>query len=83
MMENKPEEDTPTEKLNVDQTIKQTKIFHTNRDLYFCIRNGIGAINIYSVCRFEQTPWLTIFTKYSHKRSKTKTEFKKHLYKLF
>ena len=49
----------------------------------FYIRHGIRVKNIHTVYRFKQSPWLAKYIKYNtEQRSKAKTEFEKHFYKL-
>ena len=82
MTENKPEKYKPTEKLIMDQTNKQRYFLH-NRDLKFFIRNGIKVLNVHTVYKFEQSPWLEKYIKYNtEQRKKAKTEFEKRFYKL-
>ena len=79
---NKPENYKPAEKLIMDQTNKQRYFLHY-RDLKFYIRHGIRILNVYTVYKFKQSPWLAKYIKYNtEQRSKAKTEFEKHFYKL-
>ena len=79
---NKPEKYKPTEKLIMDQTNKQRYFLHY-RDLNFYIRHGIRILNVYTVYIFKQSPWLAKYIKYiTQQRSKAKTEFERHFYKL-
>ena len=79
---NKPEKYTPTEKLIMDQTNKQ-RYFLPYRDLKFYIRHGIRILNVHTVNKFKQSPWLAKYIKYNtEQRKKAKTEFEKHFYKL-
>ena len=79
---NKPEKYEPTEKLIMDQTKKQRYFLHY-RDLKFYIRHGIRILNVYTVFKFKQSPWLAKYIKYNtEQRKKTKTEFEKQFYKL-
>ena len=81
MTTNKPEKYKPTEKLIMDQTNKQRYFLHY-RDLKFYIRHGIKILNVYTVYKFKQSPWLAKYNKYNtEQRSKAKTEFEKHFYK--
>ena len=78
----KPEKYKPTEKLIMDQTNKQRYFLHY-KDLYFFIRHGIRSLNVYTVYKFEQSPWLANHVKYNtEQRKKAKSEFEKHFYKL-
>ena len=80
--ENKPKKYTPTEKLIMDQTNKQRYFLHYG-DLKFYTRHGIKIVKIHTVYKFNQSPWLAKYTKYNtEQRSKAKTEFEKHSYKL-
>ena len=82
MITNKPEKYKPTEKLIMDQTNKQRYFLH-HRDLKFYIRHGIRNLNVYTVYKSKQSPWLAKYIKYNTKqRSKAKTEFERHFYKL-
>ena len=82
MTTNKPKKYKPTEKLIMDQTNKQRYFLHY-RDLKFYIRHGIRILNVYTVYKFKQSPWLAKYIKYNtEQRSKAKTEFEKHFYKL-
>ena len=47
----------PTEKTIMDQTIKQRYFLHY-RDLKFYVRLGIRIINIHTVYKYKQSPWL-------------------------
>ena len=79
---NKPEKYKPTEKLIMDQTNKQRYFLHY-RVLKFYIRHGIRILVVYTVYKFKQSPWLAKYIKYNtEQRSKAKTEFEKHFYKL-
>ena len=82
MTTNKPEKHKPTEKLIMDQTNKQRYFLHY-RDLKFYIKHGIRILNVHTVYKFKQSPWLATYIKYNtEQRSKAKTEFEKHFYKL-
>ena len=82
MKTNKPEKYKPTEKLIMDQTNKQRYFLHY-RDLKFYIRHGIRFLNVHTVYKFKQSPWLAKYIKYNtEQRKKAKTEFEKHFYKL-
>ena len=82
MTENKPEKNKPTEKLIMDQTHKQRYFLHY-RDLKFHIRHGIRILNVHTVYKFKQSPWLAKYIKnITEQRKKAKTEFEKHFYKL-
>ena len=82
MTESKPEENKPTEKLIMDQTNKQRYFLHY-RDLKVYIRHVIRIVQVYTVYKFKQSPWLAKYNKYNtEQRSKAKTEFEKHFYKL-
>ena len=82
MMKNKPEKYEPTEKLIMYQTNKQRSFQHY-RDLKFYLRHGIRIVKVHTVYKFKQSPWLSRYIKYStEQRSKAKTEFEKHFYKL-
>ena len=78
MKTNKPEKYKPTEKLIMDQTIKHRYFLHY-RDLNFYIR----ILNVHTVYKFKQSPWLAKYIKYNtEQRKRAKTEFEKHFYKL-
>ena len=82
MTTKKPEKYKPTEKLIMDQTNKQRYFLHY-RELKFYIRHGIRILNLQTVYKFKQSPWLANYIKYkTEQRSKAKTEFEKHFYKL-
>ena len=82
MKTNKPEKYKPTEKLIMDQTNKHRYFLHY-RDLKFYIRHGIRILNIHTVYKFKQSPWLAKYIKYNtEQRKKAKTDFEKHFYKL-
>ena len=82
MITNKPEKYKPTEKLIMDQTKKQRYFLHY-RELKFYIRHGIRIVNVHTVYKFKQSPWLAKNIKYNtEQRSKAKTEFEKHFYRL-
>ena len=82
MTTNKREKYKPTEKLIMDQTNKQRYFLHY-RDLKFYIRHEIRNLNVYTVYKFKQSPWLATYIKYNtEQRSKAKTDFEKHFYKL-
>ena len=82
MTTNKPEKYKPTEKLIMDQTNKQSYFLHY-RDLKFYIKHGIRILNVHTVYKFKQSPWLTKYIKYNlEPRKEAKTEFEKHFYKL-
>ena len=82
MMINKPEKYKPTEKMIMDQTIKQRYFMHYT-DLKFYIRHGIRIVKAHTVYKFKQSPWLAKWIKYkTEQRSKEKTEFEKFFYKL-
>ena len=47
------------------------------------MRHGITIVRIRTVYKFKQSPWLAKNEKYNtEQRSKAKTEFEKHFYKL-
>ena len=49
----------------------------------FYIRHGIRIVKIHTVYKFKQSPCLAKYIKYNtEQRSKAKTEFEKHFYKL-
>ena len=82
MTTNKPEKYKPTEKLIMDQTNKQRYFLHY-RDLKFYLRHGIRILNVNTVYKFKESPWLAKNIKNNTKqRKKAKTEFEKHFYKL-
>ena len=82
MTANKPEKYKPTEKLIMDQTNKQRYFLHY-RDLKFYIRHEIRTLNVHTVYKFKQSPWLATYIKYNtEQRSTAQTEFQKHFYKL-
>ena len=82
MTGNKPEKYKPTEKLILDHTNKQ-RYFLPYRVPKFYIRHGIRVVKIHTVYKFKQSPWLAKYIKYNtEQRSKVKTEFEKHFYKL-
>ena len=79
---NKLEKYKPTEKLSMDQTNKQRYFVHY-RDLKFYIRHGIRFLNVHTVYKFKQSPWLAKYIKCNtEQRSKAKTEFEKLFSKL-
>ena len=61
---NKPKKYKPTEKLIMDQTNKQRYFLHY-RDLKFYIRHGIKILNVHTVYKFKQSPWLATYIKYN------------------
>ena len=76
MRTNKPEKYKPTEKLIMDQTNKQRYFVHY-RDLKFYIRHGIRILNVHTVYKFKQSPWLAKYNKYNtEQRSKEKPNLK-------
>ena len=82
MTTSKPENYKPTGKLIMDQTNKQRYFLHY-RDLKFYLRHGIRILNVHTVYKFKQSPWLAKYIKYNtEQRKKAKTEFEKHFYKL-
>ncbi len=82
MKTNKPEKYKPTERLIMDQTNKQ-RYFLRYRDLKFHLRHGIKIVNVHTVYKSKQSPWLAKYIKYNtEQRKKAKTEFEKHFYKL-
>ena len=82
MTTNTPEKYKPTENLIMDQLNKQRYFLHY-RDLKFYIRHGIRILNVHTVYKIKQSPWLAKYIKYNtEQRSKAKTEFEKHFYKL-
>ena len=82
MKANKPEKYKLTEKLIMDQTNKQRYFLHY-RDIKFYIRHGIRILNVHTVYKFKQSPWIAKYIKYNtEQRKKAKTEFEKHFYKL-
>ena len=82
MTTNKPEKYKPTEKLIMDQTNKH-RYFSHYRDLKFYLRHGSRILNVHTVYKFKQSPWLAKYIKYNtEQRSKAETEFEKHFYKL-
>ena len=82
MSTNKPEKYKPTEKLIMDQANEQ-RFFLQYRDLKFYIRHGIRNVKVHTVYKIKQSPWLARYIKYNtEQRSKGKTEFEKHFYKL-
>ena len=62
MTTNKPEKYKPTEKLIMDQTNKQRNILHY-RDSKFHIRHRIIILNVHTVNKFKQSPWLAKYIK--------------------
>ena len=77
MRTNKPEKYKPTEKLIMDQTKKQRYFLHY-RDMKFYLRHGIRIVNVHTVYKIKQSPWLAKYNKYNtEQRSKAKTEFEK------
>ena len=62
MKTNKPEKYKPTEKLIMDQTNKQRYFLHY-RDLKFYIRHVIKILNVHTVYKFKQSPWLAKYIK--------------------
>ena len=83
MINNKPEKYKPTQKLIMDQPTKQRYFLHY-RDLKFYLRHGIRIVRVDTVYKFKQSLWLVAkYNKYNtEQRSKAKTEFEKHFYKL-
>ena len=82
MMKTKPKNYKPTEKLIMGQTNKQ-RYFLLYRNLRFYIRHCIRIVQVHSVYKFKQSPWLANYIKYNTEhRSKAKTEFEKHFYKM-
>ena len=82
MINNKPEKHKPTEKLIKDQTNKQRYFLHY-RDFKFYMRHGIRILNVHTVFKFKQSPWLAECIKYNtEQRKKAKTGFEKQFYKL-
>ena len=82
MKTNKPEKNKPTEKLIMDQTNKQ-RYFLLYRDLKFYIKHGIRILNVHTVYKSKQSPWIAKNIKYNtEQRKKAETEFEKHFYKL-
>ena len=82
MKTNKPEKNEPTEKLIIGQTNKQRHFLHY-RELKIYIRHGIRILNVHTVYKFKQSPWLAKYIKYNtEQRKKAKSEFEKHFYKL-
>ena len=82
MKTNKPEKYKPTEKLIMDQTNKQ-RYFLPYRDLKFYIRHSIRILNVHTVYKYKQSPWLAKYIKYNtEQRKEAKTEFEKHSYEL-
>ena len=79
MINNKPEKYKPTEKLIMDQTNKERYFLHY-RDLKFHMRHGIRILNVHTVYKFKQSPWLAKYN--TEQRKKAKTEFEKYFYKL-
>ena len=82
MTTNKPGKYKPSDKLIMDQTKKQRYFLHY-RDLIFYIRHGIRILNLHTVYKFKQSPWLAKYIKNkTEQRKKGKTEFEEHFYKL-
>ena len=82
MMKNKLEKHKPTEKMVMDQTNKQRHFLHY-RDLKLYKRHGIRTVKIHTVYKFEQSLWLPKYIKNNtEQRSKAKTDFEKHFYKM-
>ena len=74
MMKNKPGKQKPTEKLILDQTNKRRCFLHY-RGFKFYIRHGIRIVNMHTVYKFKQSPWLAKYSKYNtEQRSKAQTE---------
>ena len=49
----------------------------------FYIRHGIRILNVHTVYKFKQSPWLAKYIKNNtEQRKKAVTEFEKHFYKL-
>ena len=66
----------------MDQTKKQRYFLHY-RDLKFYIRHGIIILNVHTLNKYIQSPWLAKYIKYNtERRKKAKTEFEKHFHKL-
>ena len=65
-----------------DQTNKQRYFLHY-RDLKFHIIHGFRIVKVHTAYKYKQYPWLAKYNKYNtEQRSKAKTEFEKHFYKL-
>ena len=78
MTTNKREKYKPTEKLIMDHTNKQ-RFFSHYRDLKFYIRHGIRIIDVYTVYKFKQSPWLAkVIKNNTEQKKKAKTEFEKY-----
>ena len=81
-MKNKPEKYKPTEKLTIDKSNKQ-RCFLYYRDFNVYIGHGIRFVKLLTVYSFKQSPSLAKYIKYNtEQRSKAKTAFVKHFYKL-
>ena len=66
----------------MDQTNKRRYFLHY-RDLKLYIRPGSRVLNVHTVYRFKQSPWLSEYNKYNTERGrKAESEFEKHFYKL-
>ena len=66
----------------MDQTDKQGYFLHY-RDLKFYIRHCIRIVKVHTVYKIKQSPWLENYIEYNtEQRSKSKTKFEKHFYKL-
>ena len=64
----KPKKYKPTEKLIMDQTNKQRDFLHY-RDLNLYITHGIKILNVHTVYKFKQPPWLANYIKYNTERT--------------
>ena len=66
----------------MDQKNKQRYSLHLT-DLNFQVKHSIRIVKEHTVCRITQSPWLAEFNEYNtEERSKAKTKFNKHFYKL-
>ena len=72
----------PTQKLVCDLTNKQKCMMHY-RMFKFYTEMGMKVTKIHTIYRFKQNPWLAKYIDHNtQKRTKTKTNFEKDLYKL-
>ena len=81
-MNKKTEKYKPTEKVIMDQ-INEQRYFLLYKDLKIYLRHGIRTVKAHIVYKFKQSPCLAKYIKYNtERRSKARTEFEKHFYKM-
>ena len=82
LMENKPENHKPSEKLPINPENKQ-RCSLKNRGFIFYIKLGIRVLKTHTVYRFTQSPCTAkCFKNSTEQRSKAEKDFEKHFYKL-